>query len=402
MKIAKNKLMRNLYILGLMLIVAGISNFARAYNTAAAETAARQPLITIGLQAPIDGAILLPSTPPPGQQGDFVFTYRCPEESTAGSLPSPTARTASGTATLRVPGSMAKPGYQFIGWRNGNHIFQPFQTFQLPENGLYYYFYAVWAPVVFLTLDPNGGTSATHTLRRAAGTQIRNLPPPPTREGHIFIGWFNTPEASGGARFTARSTIPSTDTTYWARWRTPFNITVYYENLVNTNTADTRNLADTTVNEIRQLFMANFGINLVQQPGTTRYVPALNQAGTSAPDILDINPSNNATVIFRFVDFPLNEGRIAGLARQVRGIEGTPLMNLGDIVVTTELTPEMFRRAVVHEISHIFGAHDCSSPRCVMDISRVHTVHDRWCGSCRTDVFHYLYIRMRNNPHLGN
>ena len=304
MKTTIKKLVKILYVFGLMLSVISIGNIARIYTVSAAETAAAQPPTV---------------TPPP--------------------------------------------------------------------------------PTVSLTLDPNGGISAIHTLRRTAGTQIRTLPRAPIKDGYIFLGWFDTPEASGGVRLTTRSTVPNNHTTYWARWSTPFNIMVYYENLVNKDTDDARNRADTAISEIKQLFMDNFRIDLVQRPGTTRYVPELNQ--TRASDILDINPSNASTVIFRFVDFPLNEGRIAGLARPLRGMVGTPNMHLGDMVVTTDLEPEMFRRAVAHEISHLFGAHDCNSPGCVMDITRAHTVHDRWCASCRADINHYLYVRLRNNPHLG-
>jgi len=416
MKTAKGKILKILFVVGLIFGISGIGSVTQVYSAAVSETLTDQPLIQVNLQSPIDGTVLLPyfefslsanhgpsgaisSTTPMPTQNNFVFFYRCLDDST-GTPPAPSMINTSGTATLRPPGNMAKAGYVFIGWRNGNHIFRPWQTFRLTGNDYHFYFYAVWAPAVLLTLDANGGALATQSIRRGAGTQMRTMPPQPTKEGYIFLGWFTTPDATAGSRLTPFTTVPNTETTYWARWSVPISVTVYYENLVNRNTADARNLADSNINEIRGLFMTTFGIDLIQRPNTTRYSPALNQAGFTASDILDINPSNASTVIFRFVDIPLNESRIAGLARQVRGQEGTAQMHLGDMVVTTELAPAMLRRAIVHEISHVFGAHDCSSWGCVMDISRSHTIYNRWCATCRSDINNYLYNRRRLNPGL--
>jgi len=295
---------------------------------------------------------------------------------------------------------MSNPGYIFTGWRNGNHIFQPWQTFRLPEGSSHFYFYATWAPAVLLTLDANNGTHTTQQVRRGANTQMRNLPQPPTKPGYIFLGWFSTPDETGGTRLTTVTTIPDTDTTYWARWREPISVAILYENLVNSNTLDARNQADTIVNDAVHLFLANFGINLVQQ-SPARYESALNNVGTSAPDVLGVNPSGHASVVFRFVDFPLSNGLVAGLARQIRGQEGTALMHLGDMVVSTGIAPEMLMRAVVHEISHVLGAHDCTNFGCVMDISWLHTIHDRWCADCQSDIHNYMHNRIRNNPQLN-
>jgi len=391
------------------IIIVGLGLIAQAYSVSAspAQPISEPPLEAISLRGPIDGTILVPYSEfslsaghePAYPQYDFVFFFRCLEY-THGTPPAPITKSVSGTATLRVPRGLSKDGYVFVGWRNGNHIFQPWQTFRLPEDVTHFYFYAIWAPAVYITLDANDGVSATQQLRRAAGTQMRFLPHPSTKEGYVFLGWFTTPEATGGSRLTASATVPNTNTTYWARWSMPINITVNYESLVNRETDSAREKADTSIGEITHLFLTGFGINLVPQPSGARYEPMLNNVGFSAPDILDVNPSNYRTVVFRFVDFPLNDGLIAGLARPIRGIEGTTQMHLGDIVVTTVLTPAMLRRAIVHEISHIFGAIDCYNFGCVMDISRHHTIHDNWCTHCRSDINNYLYVRMRNNPHL--
>ena len=400
MKNMKSKYLMILLAMSAMFCAVNLGNITRAYG---ATNLPDQPLTNVHRQAPIDGEILLPyhqftlsANNEPTGSNNHVFFYRCPQH-TGGAVPTPNFRNASGSATLKAPGSMSKTGYTFIGWRNGSHIFHPFQMFHSLGDDTHFYFYAVWAPTVYLTFNNYEGTA--RIVRRAAGTQMRTLPAPRAREGYVFLGWFSTPD-DGGTRLNAFSTVPNDNTTYWARWSTPFSITIYYENLTNVDTDSARNFVDESVNGIKGLFLTGFGIDLVQRPDTTRYEPALNQVGTAAPNLMDINPSSYNTIIFRFVNFPLNEGRIAGSARPLRGMEGTTQMHLGDMVVTTMLTPEMFRRAVVHEISHIFGAHDCGNFGCVMDISRFHTIHDRWCASCRSDIHNYLYIRRRNNPQL--
>ena len=383
-----------LYVIGLLISTIIFGGATQVYATANTS----DELIIVGLQAPLDGSILQPSTNSHEYHDGIVFIYRCPQH-TAGTAPVPSGATTSGTGWLRPTGNMAKAGYIFVGWRNGNHIFQPWQAFILPEGDSHFYFYAVWAPVVLLTFHSNNGTGTAQTTRRAAGIPMRHLPQP-SNPGYNFLGWFTTPEETGGSRLSAPVIAPTSNTEYWARWGAPINLIIYYENIVNVDTTSALSFVDTSINEIKGLFLSGFDIELVQRPGTTRYVPALNHVGTYASDILDINPSNDTTVIFRFVDFLLNDGLIAGRARPVRGMEGTPQMHLGDMVITTMLSQEMFRRAVVHEISHIFGAHDCNNFRCVMDISRYHTIHNNWCASCRSDIHNYLHIRVRNNPHL--
>ncbi|MCL2404758.1 MAG: InlB B-repeat-containing protein [Defluviitaleaceae bacterium] len=402
MKTKNNKLMKLLIAVGLVLGITSIYSTMGIYGTANAES---DQLVYVNLQAPIYGAILLPhyqfalsiNNKPTGKTYNFI--YKC-IHSTAGTPPRPGNINTSGTATLRGPGTMAKDGYVFVGWRNGNHVFQPRQVFHFTGDASLYYFYAMWAPAVVLSLDANGGTSAIGSVTRGANTQMRALPQPPTKAGYVFLGWFNTPEATGGSRLTAFTTVPSANTTYWARWGTPLDITIYYELMVNRDTSDARNQAEIIIGEIKHLFQTRFGVDLAPQ-SATRYEPALNQAGNSASDILDVNPSSHATITFRIVDIPLNEGRIAGLARPVRGLEGTTNMHLGDMIVTTQLAPAMLRRAVVHEISHILGAQDCTNFGCVMDISRHHTIHNRWCAACQSDIFNYLCNRRRNNPRLG-
>ena len=406
-----NKFLRLLFVAGIMLGIIIPRSTTPVYAAAANqhEAGTIQPLINMPLQASIDGAVLVPSSGlyisenPAAAHDGLVFIYKCPAH-TAGDLPPLSSLSPLERVTLRPPGNMARAGYIFMGWRNGSHIFQPWQTFYFTDLDLQvepsFYFYAVWAAAVFLTLEPNGGIEAKRTIRRAAGEPVGRLPLPPSKDGYVFLGWFSTPEATGGGRLTAFSAVPGSNTTYWARWRAPLDIVIHYESLVNANTNLARSQANDALNQLKHLFSLNFGVTLSGRTNTARYEAALNQVGDSASDILGINPSDYATLIFRFVDFPLNGGEIAGRARPIRGMEGSRQMHLGDMVVTTTREPEMFLRAITHEISHLLGAHDCNNQGCVMDISRFHMIYDRWCTACRSDIHNFLYIRVQNNPHL--
>jgi len=84
----------------------------------------------------------------------------------------------------------------------------------------------VQIPPVTLTFHDNNGTSNMQTLLRTPGTAMTNMPVQPTRHGHIFMGWFDTPAQTGGTRFTASSFVPHTNTQYWARWIPVANIVI--------------------------------------------------------------------------------------------------------------------------------------------------------------------------------
>ena len=247
---------------------------------------------------------------------------------------------------------------------------------------------------ITITFNANGGTPATQTVMGTPGSQLSTLPQRPTRTGYVFAGWYSTPRPTGGTPFNSNSTIPNTNTTYSARWVV---MNLYYQNFVNVNSPAARNQADANVDEIKHLFLENFGVNLVPRSDAL-HEPALIE-GLSASDLLDINRSSHNTVHFRFVDFYIG---VAGRARQVWGEEGSTSLRLGEMVVTMQLNPEELRFAIVHEIAHVLGAYDCLSPGCVMNHGTPRYKYSHWCDPCRVRMHNYLALRWQNNPFLRN
>jgi len=127
--------------------------------------------------------------------------------------PSRTATVGAPIGTLPIP---TRSGHTFAGWwtaqTGGAQI-----TANTVVNGNVTY-WARWSPNVTLTFNANGGTPATMTLSRQAGTTIGNMPAHPTRSGLTFAGWWSTSAATGGTQITANTVVPNANTTYWARW----------------------------------------------------------------------------------------------------------------------------------------------------------------------------------------
>jgi len=73
---------------------------------------------------------------------------------------------------------------------------------------------------VRLTFHANGGTPATQTrdILPNVVMGLANMPTEPTRTNHVFGGWHNTPNPTGGEVFWAGSVVPSGGGQFWARW----------------------------------------------------------------------------------------------------------------------------------------------------------------------------------------
>ena len=278
--------------------------------------------------------------------------------------------------------------------------------------------------VVTLTFNPNGGTPAQEVVVPAVADSILDaLPQPPTRTGYVFVGWFtdNSLPAPGvnftGVRITAGSTVPGANTTYWARWVRPLRFG--YDNLVSVNSPEVFALADNIIYEIKPLFEANFGLRFVQEMAA-HYEPRLNMVpplengvgSRHAPTILDYWPlrSNNSTVRFRFVDFPIFwGGQVFGVGRASEGLRRA---HLGEMVVGLNnaqghrLSHELFRFVVTHEISHVLGAPDCGNSACVMFVNAMFPSaipvesYNNWCTWCRNAVLSYVWRVGQDSAHL--
>ena len=68
-----------------------------------------------------------------------------------------------------------------------------------------------------ITLNANGGTVFVPTVNATIGGLVGTLPIA-TRSGHTFVGWFNTPAASGGYQVRASSILDGSGMV-WARWQ---------------------------------------------------------------------------------------------------------------------------------------------------------------------------------------
>jgi len=205
------------------------------------------------------------------------------------------------------------------------------------------------------------------------------------------------------------------DVTYWAWWVR--NLTVNYEILVNVNSSAARNHANASVsNEVRQLFLHTFGVNLVQVPSGPRFESSLNDLqlapilpGTvdtrNAANVLSRVPSNRNTIRFRFVNYQLRQNNqpVRGMAWQVSGANGA---QLGDMVVrthenpTTPVSAHELRFVIVHEISHIFGAFDCIVLGCFMGFYNPNRSSFFWCNRCIASISSYLNLRAVSHPEL--
>ena len=133
--------------------------------------------------------------------------------------------------------------YSFGGWwttpngdNSGTQVL-PSSTVWNPATpgGITLYVHWLTVPTVTLTFDGNGSTTAPAT----PATQVRRgvvtgddidasiFIQTPTRVGYNFIGWFTDPTA--GTEIEDTSTVPDTDTTYYAQWAQIPPITVTFD-----------------------------------------------------------------------------------------------------------------------------------------------------------------------------
>ena len=71
--------------------------------------------------------------------------------------------------------------------------------------------------LVTITWNPNGGSVSPTTSLLPTGSMFFDLPIP-SRPGFVFEGWYDTSAEAGGNPITHESIVPSSNTTFWARW----------------------------------------------------------------------------------------------------------------------------------------------------------------------------------------
>ena len=119
-----------------------------------------------------------------------------------------------GTSGVQQP---TRAGHTFAGWINTNE--QPVNLNTTLVRMGNQSINATWTPnTITLTFNANGGTPASQTVNRVFGTNVTMPPQQPTWAGRTFVGWFNTPNATGGTQITTSTAVPATNTRYYARW----------------------------------------------------------------------------------------------------------------------------------------------------------------------------------------
>jgi len=153
---------------------------------------------------------------------------------TSGSVPTSHSVNTPGSATLRQQGNLARTGHTFGGWRDSSGtVFSAGQTvmWHSVASGTVF-FDAHWIPIANVTLgfhaNGDGAFPGIQVAIRQPGSPMSPVPPPPTRPGFTFVGWFNTPNATGGTQITGSTTTPAFDTNYWARWTSNANVTLTF------------------------------------------------------------------------------------------------------------------------------------------------------------------------------
>jgi uncharacterized repeat protein (TIGR02543 family) len=118
----------------------------------------------------------------------------------------------------------SREGHTFLGWFTAPTSYAPVTQDSIMTRTDTHTLYAKWRLESFtISFETDGGTLVPdiHTL---FGNTI-NRPTDPYKEGHTFLGWYETPAYNSLYTF---STMPGQDTTLYAKWLTN-TYTVHYE-----------------------------------------------------------------------------------------------------------------------------------------------------------------------------
>lgn len=116
-------------------------------------------------------------------------------------------------STITLPEPPTKEGFEFDGWFIDDGTFTNTFTESTEVTGDITV-YAKWVEIFTVTFDSNGGSEVDPITCEKDSTIT--LPEPPTKEGHVFGGWFIDDETFTNA-FT-ESTEVTADITVFAKW----------------------------------------------------------------------------------------------------------------------------------------------------------------------------------------
>ena len=148
---------------------------------------------------------------------------------TGGSVPSSTTSYTSGdSVTVKGnTGNLVKTGHVFAGWTMNSNgtgtVYTSGSTYTIGSSSIT--FYAKWTPsTVTVTWDYNGGYGSTTSSSKTVGGTMGTLPEPNARTGYSFAGWYTT-STTGGSKISTSTTVPTSNTTYYARWTALYSVT---------------------------------------------------------------------------------------------------------------------------------------------------------------------------------
>lgn len=137
-------------------------------------------------------------------------------------------------SNLSVPEKPTRPGYLFIGWSvelhpNAVNDNEPNNQTKHQEDTIYY---AIWGkiPEITVIFDKNYANAVDKEIVKniTAGETVgeANIPPNPTREGYVFVGWAKTANATKDEVITnLKDTVIKTRTRFYAVWREAVGVT---------------------------------------------------------------------------------------------------------------------------------------------------------------------------------
>ena len=116
------------------------------------------------------------------------------------------------TYQVNEPLSPVKEGYNFDGWYLDEELTTSYNFTTMPSEDTT--LYAGWANGLYtISFEENGGSNVSNITQDYNTTTLKPLNP--TKEGYDFGGWYLDEELTASYNFT---TMPSEDTTVYARW----------------------------------------------------------------------------------------------------------------------------------------------------------------------------------------
>jgi hypothetical protein len=157
----------------------------------------------------------------------------------SGTVPASHVVTTPGSVVLKQPGTLARTGYTFGGWRSSNsgNVYKAGQSVSISGSGTIRYD-AVWNPTILtITYNGNGNNSGYAPASQSVytpGSLVMSQPGSLSRTGYIFDGWQSS---TSGKIFKAGTSVSFTGTgsiRYDAVWK-PSIITITYNGNGNTS-----------------------------------------------------------------------------------------------------------------------------------------------------------------------